>query len=116
MFTRTDAENGAMYLLTDALFNEGIMRLEWWVKADCWYDKVDRARELGLTKGLSNNILIVYAYMNFIFFHAAALLEGRENGALKEDEMGLYFELSDLGRQIAEHVKEHRQGDWRCSP
>ena len=116
MFTRTDAENGAMYLLTDALFNQGIMRLEWWVKHDTWYDKVDRARELGLTKGLSNNILIVYAYLNFIFFHAAALLEGRENGALKEDKVGFFFELSDRGRQIAEHVKEARQRDWRRSP
>jgi hypothetical protein len=108
MFTRTDAENGANYLLTDALFNQGIMRLEWWVKADCWYDKVERARALGLTKGLSTNILIVYAYLNFIFFHAAALLESRENGALKEDETGFYFELSDKGRQIADHLKEHR--------
>jgi hypothetical protein len=110
MFTRTDAENGAMHLLTDALFNQGIMRLEWWVKADCWYDKVDRARELGLTKGLSNNILIVYAYLNFIFFHAAALLEGRENGTLKEDEAGFLFELSDRGRLIAENVWRNRKG------
>jgi hypothetical protein len=57
-------------------------------------------------------MLLVYAYLNYAFFHATRILEANGRGELKRDKDGsFFFELSDKGREVAEHLERERRGE-----
>ena len=103
MLSRTNIEDAKLHLLHCSYRMGGVMRRNWFVRGDAFYDQAPLAVSYGLRKYLSGSDVLVHSYLDFLFFAGSLAHQSRGLGELKEDEEDFYFVLTEAGR---EHVDE----------
>jgi len=96
----TNINNAAINLLRNAHRLGGIVRKEWFVYGDAEYDQIPFAISLGLRQYLAKSTILVYAYLEFMFFADTLSLRSTGLATLEKDEGGYVFALTDKGRCI----------------
>jgi hypothetical protein len=98
MLSRTNIEDAALHLLHCAYRMDGVMKRDWFVRGDAFYDQAPLAESYGLRKYLSRSHVLVYSDLEFLFFAGSLAHQSRGLGELKEDDEGFFFALTDAGK------------------